>query len=80
MKSILLLMVTHIRFLTKIVPVKTAFLHGDLKEEIYMECPQGMTTVRNKDCIVLNKCIYSLVQVPRQCYKKTIEILKNGTC
>ena len=38
---ILLLMVIHFKYAAKIVNVET-FLYGDLEEEIYMECPQGM--------------------------------------
>ena len=25
-----------------IIDVETAFLHGDLEEDIYMECPEGL--------------------------------------
>jgi hypothetical protein len=51
--------------------VKTAFLHGDLEEEIYMEQPAGSTT-RGKEHIVyhLKKSLYGLKQSPRQWYKK----------
>ena len=43
---ILLLMVLHYGYTAKIVDIKTAFLYGDLDEEIYMECPQGMASVK----------------------------------
>ena len=49
---ILLLMVLHFGYLAKIVDVKTAFLYGDLEEEIYMECPQGMAGTKKDDCII----------------------------
>ena len=75
---VLLLMVLNFGYLTKIVNVETAFLYRDLKEEIYMECPQGMTNVKNDDCIILNKCIYHFVQVAPQYNKKAMEILKNS--
>ena len=69
-------MVIHLRNLHKIVKVKTAFLYGDTKEEIYMECSQGIESVVKDDCIVLNKCISSFVQAARQYYKNDIKIHK----
>lgn len=45
--------------------VKTAFLNGELKEEIYMEQPEGWV-VPGKEDWVLKKAIYGLKQVSRQ--------------
>ena len=44
--------------------VKSAFLHGDLKEEIYMEQPPGY--VQNDSILVcrLKKYLYGLEQAP----------------
>ena len=34
--------------------------------------------MKNNDCIILNKCIYGLVQAAQQYYKKAVEILKSS--
>ena len=70
-------MAMHVGYSAKIVDVETAFLHGDLKGKIFMECPQGMSNVRKDGSIILNKCIYGLVQAAWQYYKKAVEILKS---
>ncbi|KAG5674318.1 hypothetical protein PVAND_004295 [Polypedilum vanderplanki] len=43
----------------------TAFLQGDIKEEIYMEYPEGFVNNNGKVC-KLNKAIYGLKQAGRQ--------------
>ena len=50
--------------------VKSAVLHGDLKEEIYMEQPPRQ--VQNGSSLVcrLKKCLYGLKQAPRAWYAK----------
>ena len=63
---ILLLMVIHFGYSAKIVNIETAFLFRDLKEEVYMECPQGMSNIKKDDCIILNKCTYGVVQAAQQ--------------
>ena len=59
----------------RIIDVETAFLHGKLDEEIYMECPQGMNS-KDYECLVLHKTIYGLVQAARQWWKTFITYLR----
>ena len=75
---VLLLMVLHFGYSAKIVDIETAFLYGDLKEEIYMECSQGKSNVKKDDCIILNKGFYGLVQAACQYFRKAVEILKSS--
>ncbi|QHO13807.1 Retrovirus-related Pol polyprotein [Arachis hypogaea] len=51
--------------------VKTAFLHGDIDKEIYMEQPEGFE-VKGKEHLVckLKKSLYGLKQAPREWYTK----------
>nr|GEX26319.1 retrovirus-related Pol polyprotein from transposon TNT 1-94 [Tanacetum cinerariifolium] len=57
--------------------VKTAFLHGNLEEVIYMRQPPGYEQ-GNKVCL-LKKSLYGLKQSPRQWYRRFDEyILSNG--
>ena len=51
--------------------VKTAFLHGDLEEQIYMKQPEGFEVVGKENHVcLLKKSLYGLKQSPRQWYKK----------
>lgn len=50
--------------------VKTAFLHGELDEEIYMAQPSGYKVAENDKLVCkLKKSLYGLKQSPRQWYK-----------
>ena len=51
--------------------MKMAFLHGDLKEDLYMIQSEGFI-VQGQENIVckLRKSLYGLKQAPRQWYKK----------
>jgi hypothetical protein len=48
-----------------IIDAETAFLHGKLQEEIYMNIPEGMS-YDSKYCLLLTKTIYGLVQSARE--------------
>ena len=55
----------------KVVDIDNAFLNGDLEHENYMKIPEGYDEVVNKDvdrkdCFILQKAIYGLVQAARQ--------------
>lgn len=54
--------------------VKTTFLHGNLKETIYMNQPKGFEEGENKVCL-LKKSLYGLKQSPRMWYLKFDEFL-----
>lgn len=46
--------------------VKTAFLHGNLDQELYMEQPEGFEVNKEKDQVcLLKKSLYGLKQSPR---------------
>lgn len=56
--------------------VKTAFLNGILKEDIYMEVPNGIVSKPNQIC-KLNKALYGLKQASRCWYERFDHVIKN---
>ena len=51
--------------------VKKAFLDGDLKEDIYMEQPEGFQVIGQESRVYkLKKSLYGLKQSSRQWYLK----------
>lgn len=51
--------------------VKTAFLHGELEEEIYMLQPASFAEIGMENLVCkLNKSLYGLKHAPRCWYKK----------
>ena len=73
---ILLVMVLLYNYDCYLIDVVTAFLHGELLEEIYMECPSGLKHTTN-EILLLQKSIYGLVQSARQFFKKLVTVLKS---
>ena len=56
--------------------VKTAFLNGDLDEDIYMKQPQGYVVDGKEDYVCkLHKALYGLKQAGRAWYKKIDNVL-----
>jgi hypothetical protein len=53
--------------------VKTAFLNGELVEEVYITPPPGLPIPRR--VWRLNKALYGLKQAARAWYKKWTEVL-----
>lgn len=68
----------HNRFLFHQMDVKTAFLYGDLKEDIYMAVPDGVKANQGMVC-KLQKSLYGLKQSPR-CWNERLngQLLKMG--
>ncbi|KAG8473470.1 hypothetical protein CXB51_035763 [Gossypium anomalum] len=51
--------------------VKSAFLHGELEENIYMQQPEGFIVSEKENYVcLLRKSLYGLKQSPRQWYKR----------
>ena len=57
--------------------IKNAFLHGDLKEEIYMDCPPGYEGMSNSSKVCkLQKALYGLKQSPRAWFGRFSQVMK----
>lgn len=65
-QRLLLALSAHHKWVPQQMDIKSAFLYGVLKEEIYMELPDGFRE-GTKVC-KLRKCIYGLKQSPREWY------------
>lgn len=51
--------------------VKTTFLHGSLKEEVYVDQPEGFEVQDRKTHVCrLRKSLYGLKQAPRAWYER----------
>lgn len=69
-RSLLGIVVMH-DFELEQLDVKTAFLHGELEEDIYMHQPEGFVVPGKEDYVcLLKRSLYGLKQSPRQWYKR----------
>ena len=63
-----------------VMDVETAFLYGDIEEELFMKSPVGMEEIdpgsSPEDCYQLKKGIYGLCQAARQFWKKFVDTIK----
>ena len=63
-----------------VMDVETAFLYGDIEEEIFMKSRVGMEEIdpgaSPEDCYQLKKGIYGLCQAARQFWKKFVDTIK----
>ena len=58
--------------------VKTAFLNGDLEEEVYMKQPEGFSSSDGEQLVCkLKKSIYGLKQASRQWYLKFHDVISS---
>ncbi|KAL0310454.1 UNVERIFIED_CONTAM: Retrovirus-related Pol polyprotein from transposon TNT 1-94 [Sesamum calycinum] len=72
---IILALTAHFNWELKQMDVKTAFLHGDLEENIYMQQPAGFVDKSKPDYVcLLKKSLYGLKQSPRQWNKNLIRL------
>ena len=68
---VLLAMVAHQDLELEQLDVKTAFLHGELEEDIYMAQPDGFQGPGKEEYVYrLKKSLYGLKQSHRQWYKR----------
>ena len=74
---IIMALVAHYNLELHQMDVKTAFLNGDLKEDVYMDQPEGFV-VEGKEHLAcrLKKSIYGLKQASREWYLKFDKIIK----
>jgi len=74
---VIMALVAHFDLHLHQMDVKTTFLNGYLKEEIYMQQPEGFVQEGQENMVCkLNKSIYGLKQASRQWYMRFDEVIK----
>ena len=74
---ILISLAVHFDWPLRQYDIKIAFLHGDLKEEIYMNIPPGYCNDQNSGQVCrLKKALYGLKQSPRAWFGKFTAAMK----
>ena len=68
------------KLVSLVMDVETAFLYGDIEEEIFMKSPVGMEEIDPgslpEACYQLKKGIYGLCQAARQFWRKFVDTIK----
>ena len=60
-----------------LIDTEVTFLHGDLEEDIYIDCTQGLEDAKEDECVKLLHTIYGIVQPAHQFRKKLVNGLNN---
>ena len=75
---VILALVAHFDLELQQMDVKTAFLNGELEEEVYMKQPEGFSSNDGEHLVCkLKKSIYGLKQASRQWYLKFHDIISS---
>ena len=78
---IVLLMMLKNNWNMELIDIETAFLYGNLEEEILLKIPLGYKQLVESntptDCLKLQKSLYGLVQASRQWWKHFVKTSKN---
>jgi hypothetical protein len=74
----ILLLVAVMKWKAHQMDVKTTFLNGEIKEEVYVELPQGFEVHdRETHVCILKKALYGLKQAPRAWYGRIDSFLRS---